>query len=131
MPDYWVLPGGDRLVHLHRSEKFTPEHETLPPITFSVGGWAGVRVKDILGYSGPPVVVDCANDTPMKQFGWRSTVISLEVSFIYTRPYFLPRANRCEHPLVAWLHPTHFPRSSKCQNRSYKGQQADYSSSTC
>ncbi|KAI6123416.1 hypothetical protein EDD16DRAFT_1566325 [Pisolithus croceorrhizus] len=75
MPEYWVLPDGRHVVHLPRSLNYTPPMETFPPITFSVRGWPGVRIKDL---TRNQVIVDDPYSTPMAHLGWRATVLNLE-----------------------------------------------------
>lgn len=77
MPEYWVFPDRRSAVRLPRRHEQSPPQESFPPITFSVDGWPGVRVRDVLNHR---VVVDRPYDTPMAHFGWRSTVVNLEVS---------------------------------------------------
>ncbi|KIM65823.1 hypothetical protein SCLCIDRAFT_111995 [Scleroderma citrinum Foug A] len=75
MPEYWVFPDRRSAVRLPRRHEQSPPQESFPPITFSVDGWPGVRVRDVLNHR---VVVDRPYDTPMAHFGWRSTVVNLE-----------------------------------------------------
>ncbi|KAL4073174.1 hypothetical protein V8B97DRAFT_1916578 [Scleroderma yunnanense] len=93
MPERWVLPDRRCLVRIPRPLQFSPPQETFPPITFSVGGWPGVRVKEVLTKS---VMVDCPYDTPLAHLGWRSTVISLEWPGYVRRTFQDPQNARIE-----------------------------------
>lgn len=90
MPDRWVLPDRRSAVRLPRPRQLSPPQESFPPITFSVKGWPGVRVEDVLNHA---VMVDCPYDMPMAHLGWRSTVVNLEVSS-YVLDIFLAHADR-------------------------------------
>lgn len=76
MPEYWVLPDGREVARLPRPLNYTPPMETFPPITFSVRGWPGVRIKDLKVDN--PIIVDDPYATPMAHLGWRATVLNLE-----------------------------------------------------
>lgn len=78
MPQYWILPDRRRVEHLPRPPQYCPSQESIPPITFTVNGWPGVRVKDLLRNQ---VTVDCPYDTPLVDLKWRQTVINLEVGY--------------------------------------------------
>lgn len=81
MPPYWVLPDGRRTEHVPRPHGLNPSIESFPGITFSTGGWPGVRVKDI--FKGK--VVDNSTDAVFAHLGWRATNLSLEVSMFCVR----------------------------------------------
>ncbi|KAI6027347.1 hypothetical protein BKA83DRAFT_2870591 [Pisolithus microcarpus] len=77
MPEYWELPDGREVARLPRPINYTPPMETFPPITFSVRGWPGVRIKDLCAKNSV-IVVDDPYATPMAHLGWRATVLNLE-----------------------------------------------------
>ncbi|KAG1727823.1 hypothetical protein EDB19DRAFT_175032 [Suillus lakei] len=74
MPSHWLLRDGRRTKRVPRSLNFTPSQESFPGITFSVGGWPGVRVKDIRNQT---VNVDRPTDTIFAHHGWRTTNLAL------------------------------------------------------
>lgn len=91
MPEYWVLPDRRRVEHLPRALNYSPPMETFPPVTFSVRGWPGVRIKDLLKNQ---VTVDDPNATPLAHLGWRATVINLEWPGYARRTYHDPQIAR-------------------------------------
>lgn len=76
MPQYHTLLDQRRIERVPRPLHLSPPYESIPAITFSVNGWAGVRVKDVLKDT---VIIDGANDTVLEPHGWRSIVVNLEV----------------------------------------------------
>ena len=79
MPQYYALPDQRRIERVPRPARLSPPYDSIPAITFSVNGWAGVRVKDVLKDT---VTVDAANDAVLVQHGWRSIVVNLEVKTV-------------------------------------------------
>ncbi|KAG9308906.1 hypothetical protein JVU11DRAFT_11366 [Chiua virens] len=75
MPQYYALPDQRRIEHIPRPAHLSPPYESIPAVTFSVRGWPGVRVKDILKDT---LIIDSAGDSVFEEHGWRSTVLNLE-----------------------------------------------------
>lgn len=75
-----------RIERVPRPLHFSPPYDSIPAVTFSVKGWAGVRVKDVLKDT---VTIDAANDTVLEHHGWRSIVVNLEVWTVASPPCLL------------------------------------------
>lgn len=86
MPQYYALSDKRRIERVPRPPHLSPPYESIPAITFSVNGWAGVRVKDVLKDT---VVIDAANDAVLAHHGWRSIVVNLEVWMVVSPPCLL------------------------------------------
>ncbi|KAG8215557.1 hypothetical protein J3R82DRAFT_7400 [Butyriboletus roseoflavus] len=93
MPQYFTLLDQRRIERVPRPLHLSPPHESIPGITFSVNGWAGVRVKDILKDT---VFVDAANDMVLEHHGWRSIVVHLEWPGYDTRNVDDPMTSRID-----------------------------------
>lgn len=94
MPQHYTLLDQRRIERVPRPLHLSPPYESIPGVTFSVNGWAGVRVKDILK---DIVFIDAGNDTVLEHLGWRSTVVNLQV-WIMASPLCL--VSECS-PIVA------------------------------
>ena len=79
MPQYYALPDQRGIERVPRPAHLSPLYDSIPVATFSVNGWAGVRVKDVLKNT---VTVDAANDAVLAQHGWRSIVVNLDVKTV-------------------------------------------------
>ncbi|KAH7885612.1 hypothetical protein F5I97DRAFT_1419472 [Phlebopus sp. FC_14] len=75
MPDHYTLRDHRRIERVPRSPHYIPPYESIPAVTFSIGGWPGARLRDVLKLN---VLVDNPYDTPFVDQGWRTTVVCLE-----------------------------------------------------
>ncbi|KAG1882762.1 hypothetical protein F4604DRAFT_1678261 [Suillus subluteus] len=74
MPLYWDTSNGRQVKRVPRLREFTPSQGSFPGILFSVNGWGGVSVTDILTRQ---TVVDYPTDMVFAHHGWRTTTLAL------------------------------------------------------
>ena len=96
MPQYYALPDQRGIERVPRPAHLSPPYDSIPAVTFSVNGWAGVRVNT--------VTVDAANDAVPAQHGWRSIVVNLEVKTV-----------DCPSLFIVLKRPSQWP-GCECQN---------------
>ncbi|KIK33421.1 hypothetical protein CY34DRAFT_813616 [Suillus luteus UH-Slu-Lm8-n1] len=75
MPPFWTLRNQIVVERVPRPPALSPTMQSFPGITFSINGWGGVRVRDILRGT---VTVDHSTDTAFADRSWRETTLALE-----------------------------------------------------
>ncbi|KIJ60238.1 hypothetical protein HYDPIDRAFT_117517 [Hydnomerulius pinastri MD-312] len=75
MPQFYALFDQRRTERVPRPVHISPPQESIPAITFTVNGWPGVRVRDMLKDN---VIIDAPHDAVFAHHGWRATIVNLQ-----------------------------------------------------